>query len=346
MALLFFDGFDHYGDGAGVGSLSTGLAKWGASTGGSAPAVTNSLARTGTCSLRSAGAADVNTKPLPASGGAVVGMAFRQSVIQATDIFQVKEGASTVHMAVAITASGTLQVKRGSTVLATGTKVIAVNSWYYLELLTVIHDTTGSYELRVDGLMELSATGTDTRNAGTTGQWDRIQVMGTFSTLQYLDDLYVCDTSGSAPTNTFLGPVKIETLFPQTDAVSAGSNAGLTPSTGTDHGALVDEPVPNTTDYNSSPTVGLKDTYQYPAMTLTGVILGIQTNLFCQKSDATARTVCAVVRSGGTDYDGASVSPLTTWGYLSEVRALNPATSAPWTTTEIAALEAGMKVTA
>jgi hypothetical protein len=344
MALLFFDGFDHYGT---SGDPVT-LGKWG-TTGGVAPLASTSRVRTGTHALALTNTGfEIATKPLPATGAAVVGFALNQTVASAntTDLLQLREG-TTIHLALALTTGQQLVVKRASTVLATGTTVLALNNWYYLELKATIHDTAGSYEVRIDGVSEaaLTASGVDTRNAGTTGQWDRVRFCGLASGYSYIDDLYICDAS-SAIRNSFLGPVKVETLYPQTDAVAAGSNAGLTPSTGTDHGALVDETTPNTSDYNSSPTVGLKDTYNYPSLTLTGTILGIQTNLYVQKSDAVARTVCAVVRAGGTDYDGANVAPLTTFSYFSEVRAQNPNTSNDWTSSDIASLQAGMKVTA
>ena len=338
MALLFFDGFDHY----------SGLpvtAKW-ASVGGT-PDISAAVVRTGTNALRmTAAAATATTKVLPvtAAAGAITGGAFYATAIHTTDLMQVLEG-TTVHMSVAITSGGLFVVKRGGTVLLTGTKVFALNNWYHLELKTVIHDTTGTYELKIDGIQELlNPAPADTRNAGT-GLWDRVLFGGGGSGVGYWDDIYVCDTSGGSPRNDFLGPVKAETLYPQTDAVAIGSNTGLTPSTGTDHGALVDEPVPNTTDYNSSNVIGTKDTYQYPPLTLTGPIIGVQTNLYAAKSDAAARSVCAVVRSGGTDYDGANVSPLTSYLYYSEIRPQDPATSADWTTGGIAAMEVGMKVT-
>jgi hypothetical protein len=345
MALLFFDGFDHMGTSAAI--LQT---KW---VSGLSPGLSTSNPRTGSASLYFSGAGSyLDSKLLPASGGFVVGFAIRTDNWNSStnNLLEIKEG-STIHLALAsdFASPARLTVKRGSTVLATGTTLLAVASYYYIEFKGIIHDTTGSYEVRIDGVSEaaLTASGVDTRNGGTTGQWDRIRV-GTAASgaFCYFDDLYVCDQSGVAPRNTFLGSVKVETLLPQTDAVAAGSNAGLTPSTGTDHGALVDENPPNTSDYNSSPTVGLKDTYNYPSLTLTGTILGIQTNLYVQKSDTAARTVCAVVRAGGTDYDGANVAPLTTFSYLSEVRAQNPNTSNDWTSSDIASLQAGMKVTA
>ena len=345
MALLFIDGFDHYGNGANPVSFG----KWGFTD--YLPGNTkNDRVRTGTHSHYFGGVSDnMITKPLTASGGVIVGVAVNGNAPWSTggNLIEIREG-TTIHLAIGITVDGKLTVKLGgSTVLATGASALAATNWYYVEFKAIIADGTGgSYDLRVDGVPELTASGIDTRNGGTTGQWDRIRIAGIVgSNGTYLDDFYVCDTSGAAPYNTFLGLVKIETLYPQTDATAAGSNAGLTPSTGTDHGALVDETAPNSADYNSTSTVGVKDTYNYPPMTLTGVILGVQTNLYCNKSDAAARSVCAVVRSGGVDYDGANVSPLTTFSYLTTPFALNPNTSTPWTAATIAAIEVGMKVT-
>jgi hypothetical protein len=346
MALLYFDGFDHIGTSTAI--IAT---KWGSVVG--LPGGTATNVRTGTQALwlNSSGQALV-TKVLPASGGFVVGLAlFSGSAWNAAqDIIQIREG-STVHLALGSDGTSTqkLVVRRGSTILATGTTVLTLNSYYYIEFKGTIHDTTGSYEVRIDGVSEaaLTASGVDTRNAGTTGQWDRVFLSPPGGGNYYVDDLYVCDQSGTSR-NDFLGPVRVETLYPQTDAVAAGSNAGLTPSTGTDHGALVDENPPNTTDYNSSPTVGLKDTYNYPPLSLTGTILGIQTNLYAAKSDTALRQVCPVIRSGGVDYDGANVSLLTTFAYFSQVWAKNPNPdgSADWTSADIATLQAGMKVTA
>ncbi len=338
MALLFFDSCDHMGT-----TQANVTAKY-SSTGTMAPAT--AAARTGTHGYLINAGGLLISKTLPASGGAVVGFAMRWTAsFNNTTFFDIRES-TTPHLALGIDATGHLQVKLGASVLGTSATALSLNSFYYIELKTVIHDSAGTYEVHVDGVQDaaLTATGQDTRNGGT-GTWDNFRFVNAVNG-QHLDDIYACDTSGSAPRNTFLGVVKVECLFPQTDATAAGSNATLTPSTGTDHGALVDETSPNTTDYNASANVGDKDTYNYPSMSLSGTVLGVQTNLYVVKTDAAARTVCAVVRSGGTDYDGANVSPQTSYTYQSTVFAQNPDTAADWTSSEVNALEAGMKVTA
>ena len=44
-----------------------------------------------------------------------------------------------------------------------------------------------------------------------------------------IDDLYICDGTGSAPHNTFLGDCRVDTLLPTAD----GTAQQWTPSTGT-----------------------------------------------------------------------------------------------------------------
>jgi len=337
MSFLFMDGFDHY-----TGSPAGG-SKWGSVLSSVNIGSTSPRTGIGYMSINSNGST-CTTKTFTPSGGFVVGMAFRMGDFAAgsVDLIRICEGA-TVHLAFGLNASRIPVVKLNTTVIQTGSTVYALNSWYYIEVKGTIHDTTGSYTYRIDGVNQLTASGVDTRN-GATGVWDNV-VVASSGGFHAIDDFYLLDSSGSAPWNDFLGSIKVETLFPQTDAVAAGSNAGLTPSTGTDHGALVDETTPNTTDYNSHATVGQKDTYNFPTMTLAGTIYAIQTNMYVSKSDATVRQVCAVVRAGGVDYDGANVSPLTTFQNFNEIRTLNPNTGIAWVVADITTLQAGMKVT-
>jgi hypothetical protein len=341
MALLFIEGFDHHGNNKEL-SLT---GKW-APNGASNHRVDNTQWRTGGYSSNGYYAADeAITYPLPAVGGFVIGVAIRTKAQASSsrEFIRVKEG-TVVHMAIALTVGMVLQVKVGATVVATGTTVLPVNSWVYIEFKGTIDATTGSYDVHIDTVPEatLQATGVNTRNGGTTGQWDRFALtpaVGSWDS--WADDVYACDQSGTT-CNDFLGPVRIETLFPQP---GNGTNVGFLPSTGTDHGEMVNEMPPNTTDYNTGTAAGSKDTYNFPSLIGTGDVIGLQVNLYVAKTDAGARQVCGVVRVGSTDYDGPSKTLLTTFAYVTALWPMNPATGAPWTPAEITALEAGMKVT-
>jgi hypothetical protein len=343
MALLFIDGFDH------GGTWLLHSTKYTSVSGGSNAAIVTTPARTGAGALQNT---DVSVNrggyAIPSGTPVIAGVAFRFPAAPASDhailLIQDTPGALN-HLLLVLTSTRRLSLQTGVGVtFVQGNTVLAVDTWYYLEFKTSVHPSTGTYEVRIDGVVEMQGSG---NTSGGGANVITSVIIGSPGAGQswYFDDFYICDGTGPAPQNTFLGPVRIETLLPQTDAVQAGSNAGLTPSQGTDHGALVDEVPPNTSDYNASATVGAKDTYNYPPMTLHGAILGVQTVLYVQKSDAAARTVCAVLRSGGADYDGANVAPATTYKYFSEARGLNPAGATAWTESAIAALEAGMKVT-
>jgi hypothetical protein len=254
---------------------------------------------------------------------------------------------ATEHLTVTINTSGFLEVRRGGvagTILATGTTPLTANTWYYIELKANIHDSTGSYTLLLDGATELTASGVDTRNSGNGVAGGIKEGFGSGADY-WLDDWYVCDTSGSL-NNDFLGGVKIECVLPQTDAVAAGSNAGLTPSTGTDHGALVDETDANgDTDHNFSSTVGAKDTYNFPALALTGAVKCTHLRLFCRKTDTGDRQLTPVTRSAGTDYDGTPQVLTSVHGYtVREIRETDPATGVAWLVSGINSAEFGAKI--
>jgi hypothetical protein len=341
MALLHFDGFDA------SATISTLVTRYNSGT----EAKTIIVGRTNN-GLRIDG--NTSTSPLvtyalgTANGTAIVGFAFRTNEFAAADFLQILEG-STVHVALALDVTGHIIVKRGSTTLATSSSTIAVDTWMYIELKTAIHDSAGTYLVRVDEATfgGLSATGQDTRNGGT-GQWDAVSLRSASGSVDNdFDDYYVCDAAG-ANNNDFLGDSKVQTLLPQTDAVAAGTNASFTPSTGSDHGALVDEASPNgDTDYNSSSTVGHIDTYNYPSLSLTGTIRGVQVMPYIEKTDAGARTVSAVTRVGGSNFvcGATAISPSTGYRYWGQqIFELNPNSSSAWLAADVNGAEFGLKI--
>lgn len=346
MALRWADGFDHYaiGDiermwstyvGTGTGSINAG--------------------RTGNALRFNDGSSNggIRKMNLVTSGSTCIfGMAYRISQVnsQGCGIFQGMTGSTNQWTLQKDGTSALISLRQGSlngTVINTSAYTVPTNTWIYVEIKIVLATTAvGSYEVRVNGSSIMSATGVITSASGTT--WNGLSILVTPSAAASCshdgDDAYFCDASGS-DNNDFLGDIKIETLFPSTDAVSAGSNAGLTPSTGTDHGALVDETAPNTTDYNGSSTVGVKDTYNYPSLATTvGTVLGVMVCPFLAKSDAGARTMNPVVRVGGTDYDGVVVYPsYGSYKYFPEIFERDP-TSTLWTISSVNSAEFGEKI--
>jgi len=345
MSLLFVDSFDHY-------ATADLLTKW--TTGGGSSVIGGS-GRFSTNCLQLLSTETV-AKTLAASGGTcIVGMAIyvTPSLVSAGSVrgqlLTINDGATT-QVSVYINTTGVLEVYRGTsggTLLGASTFAIAAATFYYIEFKVVIHPSAGSFELRVDGSSKLSGSGINTRSSSA-NQWGQIKIAGAGasgggSPQVRFDDFYACDGAGTT-NNDFLGDVRIVRLLPDT---GNGTNTGLTPSTGADHGALVREATPNgDTNYNSSASASAKDTYNFPALGVTGTIFGVQVCLSVKKDDAGAKTAAPVYRVSGTDYDGGTQSLGTTYTYLREITEISPATSVAWTVSEIDASEFGMKVVA
>lgn len=356
MAVRHLDSFDGYG------TLANMLTLYGSTSTQTVGGPNAVQVRTGTNSMRIA-TERLYTDTLATSGSTcVVGFAFflptSASPTYNRPILAIREG-TTVHFSLAINASRQFEAYRGDGVslLQTSSYVVPFDTWVYLEVLVAIHDTAGTYEVRVDTVNRLSAVTQDTRN-GATGVWTNIGLSGPFTgavTWAYFDDLYVLDGLAD-PTigglNTFLGIQRCDNSLMKTDAAGVGTNAGFTPSTGSDRGAMVDEASPNgDTDYNASSTLNSKDTYKINALPSGGAITAVMIKGFMKKTDAGARSIKYVTRSAGTDYDSASdLNPLTTYSFVkptadsSHIRTVDPATSVAWTATNVNACEIGVKV--
>lgn len=218
-----------------------------------------------------------------------------------------------------------------------------LNQWYYLEFKLTISDTVGEITCRVDGNADLTLTSIDTKNAGTNISFDQIALNGSaiasaLTPAFLVDDFYLCDTTGSR-NNTFLGPVRIQTLSPN----AAGADTGLTPVGGANYANVSDQ---SAATYNYSATVGARDTYALPDLVVgTTSVLAVRNVVTGQNSDAGAGGFKPVVRSGGTNYYDTTVTVgATNKVYSQAVRETDPATSAAWTVTNVNALQVGAEV--
>jgi len=232
----------------------------------------------------------------------------------------------------------------GSTII-TFSRPAVIGAWHYIEIGGFCNGASGTLEARMEGA---NVGGPTTCNIGSTG----VNIMD-FSVVndssntrpQYqLDDVYFVDrAAGSAPGNTFLGDVRIETIFPTAE----GNSSDWTPLSGADNALMVDDPGPvdSDTTYVSSNTVGSKDTYVTGDVTVSsGTVFAVQTCITARKDDALTRQIKHVIPQGGVDYDG-SVTHTISSGYLTytELMELDPAGGA-WSVTDVNSDEFGMKL--
>lgn len=342
MALRFIDSFDHYA------VAQVGL-KYTQHVNGNANSMflTASTGRNGTVAMQTTHHLSYFQMGFDSRQEWFTGFAYKTSVNTDTNARLVRffDG-STLHVELSLDATGKFTALRNGTVIATGSQVISNNVFYYLEVRALIDDSSGRFVLRINGATDIDFTG-DTRNGGNasadTLRWG---FGGNLSAgTQYWDDLYVCDTSGSAPNNTFLGDIRVEALLPSGNGNSSqlvGSD-----SNSTDNYLLVDESTPNSdTDYVESSTVNDKDTYAYGNLTsTTGTVYGVQVLPFARKTDAGTRSIKSVARLSGTEVDSADKALSTDYVYLPDIRETKPGGGA-WSISDVNSAEFGVKVSA
>lgn len=341
MAILFMDGADHY-------DTNTEMSlKWNNSTGDWDP--NTAAVRSGVRGIRKTSGASPSLRRTLAGNYSTlyVGFALRRPTVTSGDeIFCRFLDAGTEQMSVRmVTNTGILYVSRNGTTVATSSFGIVINVWYYIEFMATIHNTTGAYELRVNGTNIASASGVNTR--GSANNFANQLGFGGASNVGItdIDDIYLCDDSGGAPTNTFLGDCKVDTLFPN-------ANGNLSQFTGSDSNSvdnyqLVDENTLDIADYVQSTANDQVDTYGFTDLSITsGTVYGVQIVASALKTDAGAKSVALVTRRGGSDYASADQALSTSQQMHMQIREQDPSTATGWSVSAINAAEFGVKARA
>lgn len=68
----------------------------------------------------------------------------------------------TEHVSLYLTDKLTLQMRQGSTIIQTSPTTLEVNTWYCIETKIVVHTTTGRFQVRIDGVDDMTAIGINT----------------------------------------------------------------------------------------------------------------------------------------------------------------------------------------
>ena len=201
-------------------------------------------------------------------------------------------------------------------------------------------------EVRLDGTTVLSASGVDTQHTGNAtanivtllSNYLGTEAVGVF----FLDDLYICDGQGAANAD-FLGDCRVDTVLPEAD----GGQADFSPSTGTDHYALVDEASPNDdTDYVESSTLGHAERYGFAALpALTADVYGVQLNVQAKNPGVGSRSLAGLARAGGVTATGADQALTSAYRNLTQVWEVAPDTEVAWTQAGVNGAEFGVQVT-
>lgn len=336
MTILFIDSFDHY--------TTLGQKGWIA---GSNAVITTSGRNSTVGRMANSGNNTGSYLDLPSTYTTlVVGAAFNidENTVQRDFLGLADSG--TIQLGLRLDGSGRIEVRRNATLIQTGTTILALDTWYYIEFKATIDNSSGSYEVRINGVSELSNIAQDTQATGN-AYINRVYFQstaaggGATTGRVYADDVYILDTTGSP--NDFLGDVRVQTILPSGN----GNSSQLVGSDGnsTDNYLLVDEAAPDgdTTSVQSL-TSGHKDTYAYGNLTpTTGTVYAVQLLPYAKKTDAGLRQIKSVARVATDEADGATETLTTDYLYYPEIMATQPNGGA-WTITDVNSAEFGVEI--
>lgn len=243
------------------------------------------------------------------------------------------------HLVLSTTGSGELLLERGTTQLAI-TSGLGLNAgqWYYIEINANIHNSTGDYDVHVDGSSVFSDTGVDTQNGGS-AVVDNIEIQGNSTQDTRWDDIYFLDDSGSDNVG-LLGDCRVETLFPDSD----GNETDFTPLSSTNVSNVDDGLSPDDdTTYNSSATVTDRDLYGFAALTgSVGTVFGVDAKMIVRKEDAGFREVRVIARSNVTEVESADFTLGANYTILNHIFENDPDGGTDWDEAAVNAAEFGI----
>ncbi len=329
MTLLYADGFE---DGTTPWTLTI---------------MSVAAARNGNGLVASGAASKAIIGVAPTAGPLIVGCAFKPTSA-ASGIMQL-QGALSVNVGIIRGSGGDVQVWRSSVAMlgSSAAGVLPAAAWSYVEVRTVIHDTTGSVEVRVNGVSVVNVTNVDTKQGGGT-TIDEVLLgstsAGSTAATVAWDDVYICDATGTV-NNTFVGDIIVEHLRPVADDTAQwlGSDGNST-----NNYDLVDEAgTYNGADYVASATVGQRDLYTVSpsSKAIATPVAGVVVAVIALKTDVGARGVKLDIKegSGGTVRSSAELGLPTTFG---EIRAVfdRKGDGSAWTVADVNALRVGYEV--
>lgn len=339
MTLRFVDGFDHY---AIPSQLPLKYGTHSITMTGSSAMITMAGRRSSSTALLFR-TSDYISQTFEAQQTWIVGFGLYLLANETAELIRFSDEAGVVQATVGIGVDGAIRVNRGSfstgTTLAVSTNAFPALTWNFIEVKLTIADSGGVFQVRVNESMWIDFTG-DTKQTTLEGA-TRITLYGR-GTDCAIDDLYICDGSGSL-NNDFLGDVRVDTVRP----IGDGHHTEFSRQGGSSNWENVDDTttIDEEASYNYSNTIGHRDVLDCGSLpSVTGNILGIQINMTARKDDAGGRTLRALARISGNDYEGVSQNIGTSYRVFSDIFEKNPDTDSAWIEGEINAAEYGYKV--
>lgn len=340
MAIIWADGFDHYGttpNGGRDAMLSGAWAQF--YSGNGAPAeVSATQSRTGDYSLKirqQYGATGAMTvRRVLGAAKTVLGIAFGiypDGLPSSNNLagMEIRNGSNENIVRFALESDGSIGVYTGSvpTLIGTSDPVFTSDAWSHFEAKAVIDNVVGEVEIRANGNTIFHMTDLDLGTSAAT------QVkFGMFENFieytYYIDDVVAWDDTG-ANNNDFMGAQRVYALWPTSDtAVADWALTGV--SSGYD---AIDDLVPDgdTTHLTAENT---NDTSEFGLGSLppeTAGIAGVYIPTMAKLTDAGTGEIVVSLVSGSSASDGPNTTLTASYTYWGGVHELDPDTGLPWT---------------
>jgi len=266
----------------------------------------------------------------------VIHMALNASVVRPTaaTIFHLIDSMGENQMGISYSPDGSFNIYRQATLLAASTPGIWIpGSWGHLGVSFQHADAGAAVSIFVNGeaTPRFTATGLDTKHSGAAVSGIKLGANSNGQGIGLFDDILVTDDK-----DDFLGDVRVQ-LFP---VANDGSHLDFTPSAGSDHYAVVDGLVADSTDYLSGTTVGHYDEFLPEDMTeFPRTIWEANVIMNARKLDAATREMYMAIDSNGSVANGMSQGLPLTQGFMRQTHKLDPDGSVPWTRAKVNALK-------
>jgi len=332
MALLFADGFDHYGTGQAAGNRMVNDGAY--AVGNNSVNPRNSIPpRTGPyCLVSGSSTTNVHTTRLIGGPYNVVGVAvamYYSNLIGSCGVL-LRGNLVGYDLSVRVGTTGTVQIIKNTTnaintatvIAETPPGLITAGAWNHIEFKAIIDPVVGGFELRVNGETQLVVNNV---NTGST-PLSRITLVTSGNTVAF-DDLIIWNDQGDAPRD-FVGPARVITTYPASDTPVADF-AKVGAATGYE---CINQTVQDgDTTYIEGANVG--DASEFGLGTLppeTEGIVGVYVPTLAKLSEAGTGDLRVSIVSGSDTKQGFN-GPLTqAYAYRDSAFGINPATGDPW----------------
>lgn len=257
---------------------------------------------------------------------------------------RVQTAAANHAMRIDLLASGVLRIWEDNNgfVADSNQGLIRPMVWHYIEVYLKRATSGGRITVWVDGDQIVDFTG----NTGSSSNpLAYLQFSGDSGANRLIDDVYVLDTTGSAPWNTRLGEIDITSLFPNGDNSVTWTAVG----TGTTNADRVSENAAHDGDttYVHSSTANDVDLYDMENLPNTpDKIYAVKSKFLARKTTPGERTIRGKLKSGTTTSNGTAEGLRVDYSKIDRdmLFETDPDTAAAWTASGVNAVQAGMEV--